>query len=102
MISAVGSVRAPAVPSAFVANTATRSRLPTSLDLTVYVCVLVPAMFSQLAPVGSQSCHLYANDVGEFDHVPWVTRSVCPGLGVPRIRVRRLTSGNCARDTVKA
>ena len=53
----MASLVAVAVPSGLVALTATRMVVPTSLELSVKVELLAPAIGWQLSPLESQRCH---------------------------------------------
>ena len=86
---AVGFDAAESEPSAFVAVTRTRMRMPTSAFAGRYVVPVAPPMPAQLEPsaappsVGQRS-HRYANDIGVVpDHVPWFAVSVRPSTGWP-------------------
>jgi len=51
---------ADAEPAVFVAVTATRSALPTSVVPSTYVAAVAPAIVAQFAPALSQRRHWYA------------------------------------------
>ena len=57
LITGVASDVAMPVPTELVEVTRTRNVLPTSGDVTVYVCLIAPRMFAQLAPFRSQRRH---------------------------------------------
>src|SRR6266581_8921089 len=55
--TAVGREVAILEPASFDARTRTRSLLPTSTDVSVYVFAVAPMMFEQLTPLASQRRH---------------------------------------------
>lgn len=57
LTTAVGAEVAEAVPAEFRALTRTRSAVPSSAEVNVYVLLVAPLMSEQLAPVRSQRRH---------------------------------------------
>src|SRR5687768_16809960 len=74
-----------ALPLAFRAVTATRSRKPRSTSRTGYVFAVAPVTLEHVATSASHRCHWYEKPVGLAVHSPSFALSVCPTLGVPEI-----------------
>jgi hypothetical protein len=70
-------------PPAFVAVTVDRIVWPTSPATNVYVVAVAPVIAVQFAPALSQSCHLYAYEVGLPVHVPLLVVNLLPCCAVP-------------------
>ena len=82
------------MPFAFVAATMTRSVLPTSSDAVEYVWLVASVMSRQPAPVASQRCHWYVNEVGVAPfQVPLLAVSVFPSSEEPVIDGRVVATG---------
>jgi hypothetical protein len=64
LTTAVGADVAEAVPAELRAVTRTRSVVPSSADVSVYVFAVAPLMLEQLPPVRSQRRHWYVNVSG--------------------------------------
>jgi hypothetical protein len=86
VMTAVGTEVAFVEPSRLVAVTRTRSVLPTSTPLSVYVLLVAPLIAEQLPPLRSQRRHEKANVIGCGPvHLPSLAVSVCSCCGVPAI-----------------
>src|SRR5215468_1745824 len=84
--TAVGTVVAESLPSAFFAVTTARRVLPWSADVSVYELAVAPEMSEQLPPPWSQRRHWYekVNGVVPFQ-VPFEVVRALPTAVVPEI-----------------
>jgi hypothetical protein len=89
----LGADTAIPVPALFVAATATRNVLATSLDCTTYVFDVRPATSEQFAPAASQVRHWYPYVEGEPDHVPGEATNVPPTVVDPDVLGGELSTG---------
>jgi hypothetical protein len=71
-------------PATFVAVTATRIRVPTSVEVSVYAAPVAPAIAAQVVPARSQRRHWWVYIIGDVpDHVPVSAVSVEPAVVPP-------------------
>jgi len=82
----LGTDVADEAPRLFLAVTRTRSVVPSSADVSLYVFSVAPLMVAQLPPVRSQRRQTYVNAIGcAPTQTPAFAVSVCPTCGVPEI-----------------
>src|SRR6478735_201128 len=93
MTVSVSSEYAVAEPPAFVAVTATVTRVPTSALVSVYVAPVAPEMFVQPPPYVHRShWYPYVNG-GVPPHLPSAAVNTAPSTGLPRIEGGRVLCG---------
>src|SRR5262245_45808027 len=80
-----GADRANVLPSELTASTRKRTVLPTSTEVSLYLCDFAPLMVAQLPPFLSQRTHEKLKSVGLFFHVPLWPKTPCPSWAEPVI-----------------